>query len=346
MDTKFWICEQKKAPVTKHRESDMVMDSVIHYYNDLNPELPYEPGSLFLDNGGFTASRKGVLLNRDRVIQIQETLNPEQTIPLDYPFGRHNASQSKMRNSWAKTRENIIYWQSSTSLQGRLVPTLHAWDRDSLLTNIKWLQKNGDAEYVALGSLVNVNANGVAGFFGDRQPRRESIRMILTAIKILQELTDFKVHLMGFGSSPLTLFLAYYLGASSTDSAGPRRKAAYGKIVLPRAGERYVGNRQASFGMGTELMARKGDFEKLDKCTCQICIVNRDQLWIDWRARALHNEHVMKAEALFAHRLRESGPEAYETFMTSLFAKSGLKHLWDEARVMNNYHPISTFLEK
>jgi len=322
------------------------MDSVINYYHG-RPKLQYEPGKLFLDNGAFTASSKGIDLDSERVILVQETLRPDLTIPLDYPL-RATMSRKQMQQNWLRTRDNIVYWQSSTRLAGKLVPALHAWDKRSLIDNILWIQKHADSDYVALGSIVPPDFAGSEGFFGDRQPSRELVDMVSLAISSVQKLSSLKVHLMGFGSSPLTLNLAYYLGADSTDSSGYRRKAAYGKIVLRGTGERYVGNGSANFG--TTRLAEdeeKGtrDIALLERCTCPICRTNKDMLWTDWRSRAIHNEYVMKQEAATAKQLTRVGDEVYEKYLDRVvFADSSLRYLWEYAKLRKRYHRISDVL--
>jgi len=347
----LWVGEQRN-PVKKDRKSDLVMDSVINYYDDDHPQLSYSPGQLFLDSGAFTASMKGLALSVEKVVSVQEFLSPNKAIPLDYPF-RTGMPISQMKRRWQKTASNIIYWQESTRLKGKLVPTLHAWDKRSLRRNVIWLQKKADADYVALGSLVDPNFTRYGGFFGDRQPQRELVDMLSLAIKSVQEYTDFKVHLMGFGSSPLMLHLGYYLGANSTDSSGYRRKAAFGKIILPGTGERYVGNTSASFGIHRPLFETtieydwrsSADISLLQRCSCPICQVNKDSLWVDWKSRAIHNEYVMKEEAKLARALLSAGTEAYESYLDNVvFAHSSLKYLWDYAKLRKKYLRISDVL--
>jgi len=347
----LWIGEQDN-PVKKDRKSDLVMDSVINYYDNEHPRLAYTPGQLFLDSGAFTASMKGIDLSIEKVVSVQETLSPNKAIPLDYPF-KTGMSIPQMRRRWQKTASNIIYWQESTRLNGKLVPALHAWDRRSLERNVVWLQKKADANYIALGSLVDPHFTRFAGFFGDRQPQRELVDMLSLAIKCVQEYTDFKVHLMGFGSSPLMLHLGYYLGANSTDSSGYRRKAAFGKIILPGTGERYVGNTSASFGIHRPIFQPADehdsrsleDISLLQRCSCPICRVNKDLLWTHWKARAIHNEYVMKEEAKLAKALLSAGTEAYESYLDNVvFAHSSLKYLWDYAKLRKKYLRISEVL--
>jgi len=343
----LWIGEQRR-PIKKDRSSDLVMDSVFNYYTSEQPRLTYKAGQLFLDNGAFTANMKGIQLDTEKVIFVQETFKPNLTIPLDYPF-RPGMSVPQMMKLWQRTAENVLYWQTSTSLNGRLVPALHAWDKKTLIENVEWLQKNANSEYVALGSIVNPQFREYKGFFGDRQPRKELIDMICLALSCIEKESDFRVHLMGFGSSPLMLHLGYYLGVKSTDSTGYRRKAAYGKIILPGTGERYVGETSTDFGVSTSLHEdnprRSRDLALLEKCTCSVCMINKYQLWADWRARAIHNEYVMKQEAKKAERFLAIGIEAYEKYLDNIvFSHSSLKYLWEYAKLRRKYYRISEAL--
>lgn len=345
MSMLLWVGEQKR-PLTVDRKSDLVMDSVINYYGDEKPRLAYDPKKLFLDNGAFTANMQGLRLKAERVMQIQETLLPDKTIPLDFPF-RAGMPTKQMKNRWQKTRANIIVWQDSTKLGKRLVPALHAWNKKSLENNVRWLQKHVDSDFLALGSLVSARFAEFGGFFGDRTPTRDLIDMLSLAIKSVQQNSDFRVHLMGFGSSPLMLHLGYYLGVASTDSSGYRRKAAYGKIILPGMGERYVGDGSATFGCQRNFFdgQRESDLSMWEKCGCQVCITNKDLIMTDWKARAIHNEFVMKEEAKVAQALTSAGLQAYETYLNNqVFANSSLKFIWEYAKLRRKYPRISEVL--
>jgi hypothetical protein len=314
------------------------MDSAINYYNYDNPHLPYTAGQLFLDNGAYTAASQNLNLEVDRIVAVQEAIWPNKTIPLDYPL-RPGMGLSAIKKNWGNTKRNIMYWQENTRLSKRLVAPLHAWDKESLKRNIGWLQKYADTDLLAVGSLVNYNEFG--GYFGDRQPRRETIDLLTLAVQTINKESDFKVHLMGFGASPLTLHLAYYMGAYSTDSSGYRRKAAYGKIVLPGSGERYAGNSSATFGL---TMYTHRDLDLLSECRCQICRANPDVLWSSWRARAAHNEFVMKLEAARADALLAQGRDAYALYLEDVFSRSSLRYLWKHTKERVRYHRISEYL--
>lgn len=333
----LWIGEAKN-PIKHDRKFDLVMDSVINYYDTSQPRLYYNASKLFLDSGAFTARQQGIILERNKVIKIQELLMPDRAVPLDFPFSP-GMSVSIMAKLWEKTRENIIVWQNSTRLKSRIVPVLHAWSKESLVSNLMWLQREADTDMIMLGSLVNPNFEAFSGFFGDRQPTKELIDMLSLGIEAVRHYTDFKIHVTGLGSSPLTLHLAYYLGADSTDTTGYRRKAAYGKIVLPGTGERYVSNRAANFG--TSRINDPLELLLLNRCDCPICSNNPELLVNDWKARAIHNEHVIKKERQLAHELLEIGENAYEAYLNKIFSRSGLNHLWQYAKLRKKYERIS-----
>jgi len=336
----LWIGESK-TPIKIDRESDLVMDSTINYYNSSQPQLLYHAGKLFLDSGAFTARQQGIQLERDRVVEIQELFMPDKAVPLDYPFAS-GMSPSFMAKLWEATRENIVFWQASTKLRGRIVPVLHAWSKSSLVSNLRWLQREADTDTIMLGSLVHPNFTDFSGFFGDRQPRKELIDMISLGIEAVRRYTNFKIHITGFGSSPLSLHLAYYLGADSTDSAGYRRKAAYGKIILPGTGERYISNRSASFG--NSRIEDTLELMWLNKCRCPICRGTPRLLIEDWKARAIHNEHVIKQEWQRAQDLMKIGEDAYESYLERIYERSGLKHLWEYVKLRKRYVRISEAL--
>jgi len=345
MNMLLWVGEQKR-PIKIDRKSDLVMDSVINYYEDEKPRLAYNPKKLFLDNGAFTASMQGLSLKAEKVMEVQEALLPDKTIPLDFPFKKAMAI-NQMKKRWQKTRANIILWQDSTKLGKRLVPSLHAWSKASLQENVNWLQKHVDSDFLALGSLVSTRFTEFAGFFGDRTPTRDLIDMLSLAIKCVQQNSDFRVHLMGFGSSPLMLHLGLYLGVASTDSSGYRRKAAYGKIILPGMGERYVGNASATFGCQRNFFdgQRESDLSMWERCGCPICMTNKDLIMTDWKARAIHNEFVMKEEAKVAQSLMSAGLQTYETYLNNqVFANSSLKFIWEYAKLRRKYMRISEVL--
>jgi hypothetical protein len=105
---------------------------------------------------------------------------------------------------WGRTADNILYWQNSSNLNGRLVPSLHAWSKSgrlvpslhawsksSLEENVEWLQKHADSDMIGLGSIVNENFSEFKSVFGDRQPTHELVDMVSLALSRIERGSDF-----------------------------------------------------------------------------------------------------------------------------------------------------------
>jgi len=345
---KFWAGETPNESIKiKH---NYVMDSVINYYNKEDPKITYKYKKLFLDNGAFSALKNlnsnKTELNKNKVLDVQEALKPTYTVPLDYPF-TPEMPNNLMRKRWDETQDNISYWSETSSLD--LVPALHAWDIKSLEENIKWLHHN-DFDYISLGSVLT-SKEEFNGFFGDRQPSKAFIDSIITAQQIANKF-DMKIHIFGFGSSPIMYHIGAFCGLKSTDSIGYKRKAAYGKIILPQTGERYCGNGKAVFGNTNKKEQKfdnflsKNDIKNLENCGCPVCSTlpkNAEERWEnlrqDWVKRALHNKWVMEHEEKVAETLKDD-KEEYQKFLDSTIGESGLNHLWEYAKRRINHYKV------
>lgn len=331
----LWLGEDGSRIIQDH-SSDDIMDSAINYYDEEIPKVRYRYSRLFLDNGAYSANRKGIELESDKVIDLQETIWPNLTVPLDFPF-RSGDTVNISREKWTKTVNNVIYWQSSTRLRGRLAPALHGWSWESLRQNAILLQKISDSETVCLGSFVNQNFMEKKYYFGDRVSSSEFILMLFKAIKMIKENTDFRIHVMGCGSSPLSLHIAYWLGADSVDSSGHRRRAAYGNIILPGTSDRYVGGRGGKFISRTPNQHEK---QLLSECKCRACRRNDQAVWQDWEARAIHNRYVIKKERDKAEKWLSQGRDFYERKLEAMYRRSGSFNLWRLARLLVKYPSI------
>ncbi len=335
---KLWLGEDGSRIIQDH-SSDHIMDSTINYYEEEKPKVKYKYLKLFLDNGAYTANRKGIELEREKVIELQEEIWPDITIPLDYPF-RAGETIDILKRKWIKTVRNIIFWQSSTRLGGRLAPALHGWSWGSLRKNALLLQKISDSNMICLGSMVNLHFVNKRYYFGDRVASREFVSLLFKTIRIVKENTDFRVHVMGCGSSPLSLHMAYWLGADSVDSAGHRRRAAYGNIILLGTSDRYVGGREGKF-VSKRLSPKEREI--LSECTCATCRKEPGQLWKSWEARAIHNRHVIKLERDRAEKWLSQGRDIYEEKLEAMYSQSGSYPMWRLARMLLKYPSIRSY---
>jgi len=340
---RYWVGETPNNAIKlKH---NYVMDSVINYYHMEDPKIEYDYNKLFLDNGAFSSlknSQKSVL-REERVLNIQEKLKPEYTVPLDYPF-TPGMDRVVMKKRWEKTAENIEYWIDVTDLN--LVPALHAWDRSSLNDNIKLLYRK-DQDYISMGSILTT-ADEFNGFFGDRQPSKNLIDSIITTKQICDQY-GLDVHVFGFGSSPIMYHIGAFIGIKSTDSIGYKRKAAYGKIILPQTGERYCGSGKAKFGNTNQgnsasCCLTKDELQKLAQCKCPACkdqpadgSIRWENLKSDWVKRAYHNKWVMEHEEEVS-RIYNDDKEAYSKFLDETIGRSGLGHLWEYTKRRLTYY--------
>jgi queuine/archaeosine tRNA-ribosyltransferase len=307
-----------------------VLDSIANYYDEPSPTIPYQYNNLFLDNGAFGATQRGRVLDPERVKDLQEHFDPDKTIPLDYPF-LPDMPQRQMIRRWEKTKENMIDFYETTNLR-EVIPSLHAWSRESLERNLKWVEKHTDANCIALGSIVTAQFGTGRPYFGDRYPSKQLIDMIIDSVVLIRKLTGFSIHMMGFGSSPLTLHLGFFCGINSTDTTGYRRGAAYGKIIIQGTGWRSVGKKKKSFDVPSP---SKSEYEKLSKCRCPACRKDQRLLHSNWKARAVHNKHVLQLEENRARRLLAQGFDAYEEYVAQVFSgchAPWFVNVWEYAR--------------
>jgi len=333
----LWLVEQKR-PVKVDRTKDFVMDSAFNYLQG-EVKLRYNPSKLLVDSGAYTFARKGIDISPYIIIDIQERLKADVAIPLDYPF-MPGMSLLEMRKNWKRTIENLKLWNDVMSSKIEVMPVVHALSKRHLMETVRIISTICDrSNLVGIGTIVDPSFE-LKGFLGDRQPRIETLEMIIKAIEVIRSF-GFKVHLTGFGSSPLMLHLAIYLGADSTDSSGFRRKAAYGKIILPTTGERYVGHGHARFGV---VNLSRSEMKYLHEiCDCPVCKRDPSLLWRSWKARAIHNEQVIKKTWKLGLKLRNRGLDVYEQYLDSIFARSSLKHLWRYVKIRAKYKRLTDF---
>jgi len=337
----FWAGElgNNSVPGIIHGK---VMDSVYNYLKLDEPKINYAYKSLFLDNGAFSIfknnynqKKKQIEIKIDSIIDIQERLQPDLTVPFDYPLDP-DMGVKIMEKNWLKTVKNIEYWDNSTNLN--IIPALHGWSKTSLTKNFQFLQKK-DFNYIALGSAFILRER-FKGFFGDRQPNKNIFEAFLFLVALGKEM-DIDVHLFGLCASPLMYHIAAYCEIKSSDSSGYRRKAAYGKIVLPETGERYAGNGKAKFGVNWKKglifnnLFSEDEKQKLKECKCKACKrISKHSyrrwrhLCSDWTLRANHNKWVMEQEEIKSKELIAQGWDVYENFIDKMLERSQLRFLW------------------
>ncbi|MCC6004024.1 MAG: hypothetical protein LM590_06750 [Thermofilum sp.] len=328
----LWITEGPK-PVIRERSSDYVMDSAINYLQYSTIERKYIALKLLADSGAYTAARKNMNLDPHRVLEIQQRLKPDICIPLDYPFMPWMTIK-EIQERWRLTIENTRVWIETLNKKIEVMPIIHALGRRNLLETIKIISDiAGNSEYLAIGTIA-FSIDSLKGYLGDRQLSVDFINALVEAMRVAKNDYGYKVHVAGFGSSPLTIHLAIYMGIDSTDSSGFRRRAAYGKILLPGRGERYVGKGDARFGV-TRLTPQ--EMRLLERCDCPVCRRDPSLLWRDWRARAIHNEWILKRSWQEGVHMAQEDMEKYERFIDMMFENSSLRYIWKYVKIKRKY---------
>ena len=332
----LWIVENI-PPILIDRQKDNVMDSAVNYLKRKDDEIrtPYIPGRLFTDSGGYVVVKKNLKIDPLSILEIQEKLGSNIVLPLDYPFVSSNLTINIMKKFWEKTKRNMILWRDHLGPNIEISAVLHTWSKSSADEAIRWIYRNMDsANYVSIGSVIKYS-QGLIGYFADRELRGKAILDLLLYVISKLKQHGFKIHLMGYGSSPLMLHIGYFIGADSLDSSGYRRKAAYGKIFFHSFGERYVGDGRAKFGA---TYPKPFEFRELAKCKCPVCRKDPTLIWKDWRARAIHNEWVLKEEQKIASKLKDDVVK-YEKYIDRLTLNSRniYYRIWKPLKMLIRY---------
>ncbi len=193
--------------------------------------LPPSSRGLWLDSGGFQIMMKGLRIGVEDLVERYRSVEAEYYLSLDHPPKPGNEGSPSL------IRENIELYEHVRSLvdQGLVVPVVHCY-RPELLAEAIDAYKERGAVLLAFGGAVPGLLNRGLG----RVPT-----VILLALA--RKLWPGRLHVLGAGS-PVMGAIVSALGADSADTATWRGKAAYGKIILPGAGERYVGGRRIRYG--------------------------------------------------------------------------------------------------
>ena len=193
--------------------------------------LPPSSKGLWLDSGGFQIMMKGLSIGVEDLVKRYKIVEAEYYLSLDHPPKPGDEGTPEL------VRENIeLYDQVRSHVDwGLVIPVVHCYKPELLAEAIDAYRERG-ATILAFGGAVPGLLNKGLG----RVPT-----VILLALA--RKLWKGWLHVLGSGS-PVMGAIVSVLGADSADTATWRGKAAYGKVILPGAGERYVGGRRIRYG--------------------------------------------------------------------------------------------------
>jgi len=206
----------------------------------------YPPlGPLWVDSGGYQAMTRGLRVTVEEVLSVYKRVEADYYLALDKP------PRPGEDPPWSLIEENIsAYTEMASSLpRGELIPVVHMYSPEKLEAAVEAYKEAG-ARTLAVGGAV-------PGLLNRGRKRVPTI----VVLALVRRLWPGRLHVLGAGS-PVMARIVSLIGADSADTATWKVKAAYGKVIFPGVGERYVGKRKISYG---PLYARSEEIDGLEE---------------------------------------------------------------------------------
>jgi len=236
---------------------------------------------VFADSGGFDFANEEVDTTPAKTLDTQRQLDADILGTVDIPLSRENRAAENQR----RIDQSIEYALKASDHhdgEGLLFASVHGYDPETIRNNIQYLEKNGEFDGYALGSMVPI-----------RTDYKKVTKLILSA----RNATDKHLHVYGLGGlvyQPLLL----YLGVDSFDSSAFIRSAGNRNYLIQ------------GFG-GEELQ----DIVELDRlpCPCPVCGQKAlDEIREDRAALTQHNLWALATELRRFRYVAESGRDIEE----------------------------------
>ncbi|MDL0118545.1 tRNA-guanine transglycosylase [Halobacterium salinarum] len=194
---------------------------------------------VFADSGGFDFSSEEVDTTPAETLETQRQLDADIFGTVDVPISRENRDAENQERIDRSIRYAL---EASDRHDGDelLLASVHGYDPETLRNSIQHLERNGEFDGYALGSLV---------------PIRTDYKKVTKLILAARNATDKHLHVYGLGGlvyQPLLL----YLGVDSFDSSAFIRSAGNRNYLIP--------------GFGGEELRNIEDLERLP-CPCPVC---------------------------------------------------------------------------
>jgi len=201
-------------------------------------EVPHQT-ILFADSGGFDFQDDAVDTTPERTLETQRAVGADIFGTVDLPLSRDNRSAENQRRIEESTNHAL---RASDLHEGEelLFASVHGYDPETVRNTLRYLERNGDFDGYALGSMVPI-----------RTDYEKVTKLILSA----RQVTDKHLHVYGLGGlvyQPLLL----YLGVDSFDSSAFIRSAGNRNYLIP--------------GFGGEELRNVEELDHLP-CSCPVC---------------------------------------------------------------------------
>lgn len=235
---------------------------------------------VWVDSGGYQIMIKRANISIDKVIERYRNINGDIFVSLDIPPQTLCSTHRELVDQNIKNFE-ILYEGLEDK---KIIPVVHCYKSDLLLYSIDVYRSYG-VDTIAYGGAVPPSMAKMG---------KGSRTIPLLALAILRKSFNGWIHTLGIGGAPAIYRALSLLKINSIDSTSWRTKAAFGKIMVPGLGERYVGNGNAKFGRKDLTNNDFAILEKALKDTNFPYVDNLGELLKTFRGRAIVNAWIMK----------------------------------------------------
>ena len=180
---------------------------------------------IFADSGGFDFQAGDVDTTPTRTLETQCQIGADILGTVDRPISRKNRGKENQRRI-SESTEYALKASDEHDGEALLFASVHGLDPETVRNNVRYLERNGDFDGYALGSLV---------------PVRTDYKKVTGLILAARRATDKHLHVYGLGGlvyQPLLL----YLGVDSFDSSAFIRSAGNRNYLVPGFGGQELKN--------------------------------------------------------------------------------------------------------
>lgn len=189
---------------------------------------------VWVDSGGYQIMIKKINIDIVEIINRYRTIDGDIFVSLDIP-PRELCSASKELVEHNIKNFELMYEKLEDK---KIIPVIHCYE-SSILLNAIDIYKSYGVDMIAYGGAVPPSMARMG---------KGSRTLPLLGLAIVRKAFNKWIHALGIGGAPAIYKALTILGTNSLDSSSWRTKAAYGKVMIPGLGERYVGNGKAKFG--------------------------------------------------------------------------------------------------
>jgi queuine/archaeosine tRNA-ribosyltransferase len=249
---------------------------------------------VFADSGGFQFQHEQVDTTPTETLETQYTIGADLLGTVDLPLSPENRTAENQRRIKRSTKLALAANEAHSG-EGLLFASVHGYTPADIRNNIRHLERNGDFDGFAIGSLVPI-----------RGQYQRVTKLILAARRTI----DKHLHVYGLGGF-LYQPLLMYLGVDSFDSSAFIRSASHRRYYVP--------------GLGGVRLKNVETLQHLP-CACPICRQRKlDAVRSSRDLLVQHNLWAIMTELRRFRYIAESG-EDLEAYLDLRFRGNDVTH--------------------